>query len=262
MKDWLKKHWLEILILTCAAMIVLFLSLYRRSCDPALGRDSVNYIGIIQLWHETGSIDGVLKIHPDFWFPPLSMFCGKILVDCGFSAESAAVGLNIFFACFLPLIAFGIAREITQNKNIALCSAILLSFNPTVIDLAVEAQRDMPYLFFCGLLLFFSSCAIRRDRWYWWGAAGAAFAPSFLLRHETLEMLPVFGIYLLVMLIIKKGERLKYLLYMVVSSTALAVTLLLLLSISDTTEYVKKRYQFYYEQKYELMQEESGGFNE
>lgn len=262
MKDWLKEHWLEILVLTCSVIVVLFLSFYHRCCDPTLGRDSVNYIGIIQLWHRTGSIDGVLKVLPDFWFPPLSLFFGKLLVDCGLSAESAAVGMNIFFACFLPLIVFGIAREVTQNKKIALCSAILLAFNPTVIDLAVEAQRDMPYLFFCGLLLFFACSAIRRNRWYWWTAAGVFFAPSFLIRYETLELLPVFGIYLFVMLIIKKGERLRYLAYGIVFSTALTVTLFLLLFLSGTTEYVKKQYLIYYEQKYELIQEKTGGFNE
>lgn len=262
MKDWLKKHWLEILILTCSTIIVLILSVYRRSCDPTLGRDSVNYIGIIQLWHQTGSIDGVLEKLPDFWFPPLSLFFGKVLADCGLPAESAAVGINIFFACFLPLIVFGLAREITQNKKIALCAAVLLAFNPTVIDLAVEAQRDMPYLFFCGLMLFFASCAIRRGRWYWWAAAGGIFSPSFLIRYETLEMLPVFGIYFLVMLIIKKGERLKYLAYGAVFTAALSVTLFLLLFISGTTEYVKKQYLTYYEEKYELMQEKTGGFDE
>lgn len=255
MKDFLKKNWLTILILFASSMVVLALTLYHRAYEPTLGRDSVNYIGIIQIWHETGSIEGVLEAVPKFWFPPMSLFLGKVLVDCGIPAESAAVGMNMFFACFLPLIIFGIANEITQNRKIALCSAALLAFNPTVIELAVEAQRDMPYLFFCGLMFFFACCAIRREKWYFWAAAGLCAAFSLLIRYETLELVPVFGCYFLVLLIIQKGKRLKNLLHGSVLLGVCVLSLLLLLWISGTTDYVKKQYRSYYEGKYSLMQE-------
>ena len=260
MRNFLSKHWLEILVLTCSVLVLLSLSVYHRICDPTLGRDSVNYIRIIQTWHDTGSIEGVLKAQPNFWFPPLSLFLGKLLVDCGIPAESAAVGMNMVFACFLPLIIFGIANEVTENRKIALCSAVLLAFNPVVIDLAVEAQRDMPYLLFCGLLLFFTSCAIRRNRWYYWLAAGGCFSVSFLIRYETLEMIPVFGVYFLLLLIIRKNDRLKQVLHCGIFSITLCAVLFLLLSVSGTTEYVKKQYQTYYEDKYELLQDKTGVF--
>ena len=262
MKDYLKKHWLTILILFVASMVVLALSLYHRAYEPTLGRDSVNYIGIIRIWHETGSIDGVLEVQPDFWFPFLSLYLGKVLVDCGFSAEGAAVGMNIFFACFLPLIIFGIANEITQNKKLALCSAVLLSFNPTVIELAVEAQRDMPYLFFCGLMIFFACCAIRREKWYFWGVTGICFAFSLLIRYETLEMVPVFACYFLAVLIFRKGKRIQNLCHCMILASAGILALALLLWISGTTDYVQKQYYSYYEGKYSLMQEKLGDLYE
>ena len=253
MKDYLKRHWLTILILFVSALVVLALALYRRAYEPTLGRDSVNYIGIIRIWHETGSIDGVLKVQPNFWFPPLSLFFGKVLVDCGFSAESAAVGMNIFFACFLPLIIFGIANEVTQNKQFALCSSVLFSFNPTVINLAVEAQRDMPYLFFCGLMFFFVCCAIQREKWYFWAVAGFCAAFSLLIRYETLEMVPIFGCYFLVLLVIQKGKHLKNLIHASVLFGVCVLSLLLLLWISGTTDYVQEQYYSYYEGKYSLL---------
>lgn len=262
MRDFLKKHWLTILILACSSMVVLLLSLYHKVCEPTLGRDSINYIEIIKIWHKTGSIEGVLEAQPDFWFPPLSLFMGKILVDCGISPESAAVGINMFLACFLPLIIFGIANEITQNKPIALCSAVLLAFNPTVIELAVEAQRDMPYLFFCGLMLFWAACAIRREKWFFWAATGFCAAFSLLIRYETLEMVPVFGSYFIVMLIIQKGKRRRNLIHASALCGTCILTLALLLQVSRTTDYVQKQYWSYYEGKYSLMQEKLGDFYE
>lgn len=258
MREFLKKNKLEIIVLSCSVLIVLAFCIIYRIHALALGRDSINYIGHIELWHSSGSIDGVLEVHEKFWFPPLSLFFAKLLVDCGIEAETAAVSLNIFFACFLPLIVFGIAKMVTESTKIALCSAVLLSFNPSIIELAVEAQRDMPYLFFCGLMIYFVCAAIRNEKWFYWCAAGICFSISFLIRYETLEMLPIFCCYFLALLIIRKGARLKQLLCALVLMFTILVSFFALLGISGTTEYVLKQYQVYYEGKLDLMLEKTG----
>lgn len=262
MKNILKKHGVEIIILSFSSLVVLALCFYCRSHSPTLGRDSLYYINLIQLWHETGSFEELWQSNKGIWIPPLYLFLGKKLVDLGCITENAAVGLNMFFACFLPWIVWGIAREVTQSVKIASCAAVLIAFNPTVITLGTEAQRDMPYLFFCGIMIYFICCAIRREKWYYWGAAGIFFALSFLTRYETLEMVIILGVYFIGALIFKKGKRLMQLLHLAILVVASVSLLWLLVSITGTTEYVKKHYRIYYDDKYELMQEKVGDFYE
>ena len=262
MKSNSEKYKWHILILGGSIAVMFCLCLYQRCFSPTLGRDSVNYVSLIQLWHDTGSFSGVLEARPDFWFPPLSLFLAKILTDCGIGAESAAVGLNIFFGCMLPLIMFGIARVVTESTKIALASAALVAVNPVMIELSVEAQRDVPYLFFCGLLIFFFCCAVRHGRWYYWIGAGVAFAFSFLIRYETLELLPVIGIYLLALLIFRKGERLKPILHGGIFLICLVAVLCGLLWVSGTGEYVLEQYRKYYYEKCAVLNSILGGGNE
>ena len=96
-----------------------------------------------------------------------------------------------------------------------------MALNPSMIELAIEAQRDMIYLFFCGLLIYFLACGIRRQKWFYWASAGVFFACSFLTRYETLEFVPLIAFYLLFLLIAKYMPWKKFLLN---ASVFLAIT--------------------------------------
>ena len=150
--------------------------------EPTISRDGIFYLELVQIWHDQGNFQGILKGWPRFWLPPFPLYLMKLLTDCGLSAETAGVGLNIAMGCCLPVIVYGIAMEITRERKIALCSALLMLLNPSMIELAIEVQRDVIYLFFCGLLIYFLAFGIRRQKGFDWVRAGVFFACSFLTR--------------------------------------------------------------------------------
>ena len=106
----------------------------------------------------------------------------------------------------MPLVSFFIARELCSDRRIALAAALLTAVNPSIIDMAVQVQRDVPYLFAVGWTIYLLIAAIRRNNWYWWCGAGATFAVAFLIRYETSEFLPLLGIYFVVTLLFRRTQ--------------------------------------------------------
>ena len=241
-------------IVFCTAFLSLFLSLFCWNLEPTVSRDGLLYLELVQVWHDHGSFQAVLEYWPQFWIPPFLLYLMKLLTDCGIPAEAAGVGLNIAMGCCLPLIVYGIAMEITGKRNIALCSALLTALNPSMIELAIEVQRDMIYLFFCGLLIYFLACGIRRQKWFYWVFAGVFFACSFLTRYETLEFIPLIAFYFLFLLIAKYMSWKKLLINASVFLASMAAVFFLLIHTMGVQEHLFGSYQKYYLQKWRLLE--------
>lgn len=242
------------LLLTCIPLLSLFLSLFCWNLEPTVSRDGLLYLELVQVWHDHGSFQAVLEYWPQFWIPPFPLYLMKLLTDCGIPAEAAGVGLNIVMGCCLPLIVYGIAMEITGKRKIALCSALLTALNPSMIELAIEVQRDMIYLFFCGLLIYFLACGIRRQRCFYWVFAGVFFACSFLTRYETLEFIPLIAFYFLFLLIAKYMSWKKLLINASVFLASMAAVFFLLIHTMGVQEHLFGSYQKYYLQKWRLFE--------
>ena len=217
--------------------------------EPTLSRDSIFYLELVQEL-DNGKVDPVQKNR----LPPFLLYLMKLLTDCGIPAEAAGVGLNIVMGCCLPLIVYGIAMEITGKRKIALCSALLTALNPSMIELAIEVQRDMIYLFFCGLLIYFLACGIRRQRCFYWVFAGVFFACSFLTRYETLEFVPLIAFYFLFLLITKYMPWKKLLINASVFLASMAAVFFLLIHTMGVQEHLFGSYQKYYLQKWRLFE--------
>ena len=241
-------------IVFCTAFLSLFLSLFCWNLEPTVSRDGLLYLELVQVWHDHGSFQAVLEYWPRFWIPPFPLYLMKLLTDCGIPAEAAGVGLNIAMGCCLPLIVYGIAMEITGKRNIALCSALLTALNPSMIELAIEVQRDMIYLFFCGLLIYFLACGIHRQKWFYWVFAGVFFACSFLTRYETLEFVPLIAFYFLFLLIAKYMSWKKLLINASVFLASMAAVFFLLIHTMGVQEHLFGSYQKYYLQKWRLFE--------
>ena len=236
-------------------LLSLFLHLISWFLEPAISRDGIFYLELVQVWHEQGDFQGVLTEWPQFWLPPFPLYLMKLLTDCGFSVEAAGVGLNIAMGCCMPLIVYGIAMEITRERKIALCSALLMALNPSMIELAIEVQRDMIYLFFCGLLIYFLACGIRRQKWFYWVFAGVFFACSFLTRYETLEFVPLIAFYFLFLLIAKYMSWKKVLLNGTVFLVSMAAVFFLLIHIMGVQAHLFGSYQNYYWKKWLFLEQ-------
>ena len=236
-------------------LLSLFLHLISWFLEPTISRDGIFYLELVQVWHEQGDFQGVLTEWPQFWLPPFPLYLMKLLTDCGFSVEAAGVGLNIAMGCCMPLIVYGIAMEIIRERKIALCSALLMALNPSMIELAIEAQRDVVYLFFCGLLIYFLVCGIQRKEWFYWGFAGMFFSCSFLTRYETLEFVPLIFFSFLFLLIAKYMPWKKVLLNGTVFLVSMAAVFFLLIHIMGVQTHLFGSYQNYYWKKWLFLEQ-------
>lgn len=183
---------------TCLGLLAILLfsfllKLLYHHLEPTVSRDGCILLQLVQTWHDTGSFQGVLDKSYSFWLPPYLM---QGLMNLGISSETAGVGLNLMLGTFTPLITYGIAFEVTQRKDISMCSALLIAVNPSMNSLSIEVQRDMIYLFFIGLSLWLFFAGIRRQKKIFWCGAGLAVGCAMLTRIETLEILGILPIIL------------------------------------------------------------------
>ena len=142
-----------------------------------------------KIWRETGSYAALQSLGDADRIPPLLPFLIKSMMSAGIPAETAGFAINIILGSLTTLVGFGLALETTENKTIALLTAILIAVHPRINDLSTEVQRDVPYLFFSGCALWLILVGLKRKKSVLWCAAGIALAFSLLLRYEAAELL-------------------------------------------------------------------------
>lgn len=219
----------KILLLILSGLVILSagISILALWLEPVISRDGILYLEFVKQWCERDlGIEILIR-----WIPVFPLLLIKWLHCCGIPLESAAAGLNILLRSMLPLIGFGIVIELCGQKKLAVASALLLAVHPSLTKLAIEPQRDMVYLFFSGLLILFFMLAFRRQKWYYAAAAGIAAAAALLSRTETLEIIPLTGLLMVIILI---KERLHWKIHfqnMMFFAASVVIGLLLLFTI-------------------------------
>lgn len=186
----LKQFYFIVGILLLSTILIVL----KRFMEPEMGRDSSFYLILIEKW-STGGFAGVLEYWPDFWIPPLFLYLANLLTYTGLSPESAALFICMGCGILMPLISFAIANEIFRSPKVSLTAALLTAVNPSIVEMSVQAQRDIPYLFAAGWCIFFLIAAIRRNKWYWWCAGGCVWGIAILIRFEMVEFFPILGMY-------------------------------------------------------------------
>ena len=249
-KYFFMNHYKDFAIFVGITALSIIISLLCWCLEPTVSRDGVLYLELIQIWHRNGDFQDILDYWPQYWIPPLPLYLMTFLMHCGLSAEAAGVGLNLLLGSMLPLIVYGIAAELCEDRRIAFYSALLMAVNPTRIELSIEPQRDMIYLFFCGLLIYFLLCGIRRRKWYFWCMGGFAFGMSFLTRYETLEFVPLIAAAFLLLLWDDCKKWKNCLLDLSCFSFSAIVVLSLCIYIMGVQEHIVKSYQKYFHSKW------------
>ena len=80
----------------------------------------------------------------------------KMLFYTGLSLHAAGIAVNLVFGSLLPLVAWGILRQLTSCREIALGAAFLMAFHPSAIGLSADVTRDTLYLFTGGSAVLFA----------------------------------------------------------------------------------------------------------
>lgn len=173
-------------------VLFFLLTLVCRYLEPVLSSDGAFYLGLVKIWQSAGHYDAVPAAVPRAgWIPAFPLFLIKVLAACGISPEVAGVGISMVVGSTLPLLVYLMAQEIQSDKRISLAASMLMAFNPSMIELACEIQRDMLYIGLCGWAVFFGLKGLRQKKLWPWIPAGILGALSALTRYETFEMFPV-----------------------------------------------------------------------
>ena len=250
----LSKHKYLLMSIGCFATFLL-LALLSFWMEPTISRDGVMYLDLSRIWAETGSFDGVLQHWPLCWIPPFPLYLMKLLIDCGLSPAVAGVGLNIIMGSVLPLIVYMIGRLLFEDRRISLVAAFMMAVNPSMIEFAIEPQRDTIYLFFCGWLIYFIIKGLKQDSIVSFCGAGVFFALSMMTRYETLEMIPLFFFALLFCGVRKYLKWKRILLHITASVIIAGAVILSLTYLMGVKTHIFHNYQKYYQGQYIDFQE-------
>lgn len=168
------------------------LALLCKRLTPVLSRDAAFYLQTAAVWSRSGRYEEMLVQLPRAQAVlPFYIFLIRCLGDCGISPEVAGVGISMVVGSTLPLLVYLMAQEIQSDKRISLAASMLMAFNPSMIELACEIQRDMLYIGLCGWAVFFGLKGLLQKKLWPWIPAGLLGALSALTRYETFEMFPV-----------------------------------------------------------------------
>lgn len=109
----------------------------------------------------------------------------------GVSLHAAGIAVNLVFGSLLPLVAWGILRQLTSCREIALGAAFLMAFHPSAIGLSADVTRDTLYLFTGGSAVLFALYGIRSGKWQGWCFSALFLAFGLFVRYEILELVPL-----------------------------------------------------------------------
>lgn len=204
--------------------------------EPTVSPDGTVLISLAERWIETGR-------YPFHAYLPFYPFLMKLLMRCGMGGYAAGICVNLTLGSMMPLICYGIMRQIAVRPGVALTAALLAAVNPSAIELSVNIQRDMPYLIFSGAAVFFGLCGMNRRKWYWWVFCGLFLAPGILSRYEAAELLPVFLLYFPVAALLGEISWRRAAVCLLALSLSAAVFLSGLIVILDIGEQTCKAYE-------------------
>ena len=181
------------------------LKIFACKADPLLSRDAALYCLMAQEWYKTGSYQEMLKAFPGAErLPPGFLWCLKSLIKTDWPVQTVGLIFNIICGLLLIPIGYGRAWEIFRNKKITLITAAFFAVLPSVNQLSIEIQRDIPGLCLTGAVLWSALAGIRRKNWILWNISALLTSVNFLFRYESLECIPIIEIILIYLVIKRK----------------------------------------------------------
>lgn len=221
-------------------LIIILIGMLSRiaaaSLESTICPDGTVYVSLAGKWLQTGS-------YSDHSYPPLYPWLMKLLMHCGMSGYAAGVGINLFLGSLLPLVCYGIIRQITIRREIALAGALLMTVHPETIELSANVQRDIPYLFFAGGAILSGLYAMKNGKWYGWLLCSLFLALGIFSRYETLDLLPLILLYFLLAPLCRALSWKKATLCFLVWCVSLTLFLTGLIEIMNVRDQIYKAYK-------------------
>lgn len=179
--------------LALCLMVAFSIRVFSWHAEPTISRDGIYYIQSAEFIQTKDC--NLEKINFITGESELHLYSVYLSCSSWFNITPAQLGLwtNILLGSLLPIILFAIARIVFKNSEMALAVAFLGALHPKLIQYSIVVQREMPYMFCCGMFFLFALYVCCRGRWYWSIGMGFFAATAMFLRHEGAELF-VFAI--------------------------------------------------------------------
>lgn len=219
-------HQTYVVFNTLLIIVAFSLRVFYWHLNPLLSRDAMIYLTQISAWQQAPEYASL------YWGgPPLYLFLVKQLLSLGIPIVTAGVGINLVAGSFIPLVGYGIAKEVTNDKRLALCCAVLFVVHPSILTESITFQRDTLYLLLIGTTIYFLIRGIRRSYWFDWCFTGGTLSLATMVRYESLEMLPVIAGTLLFAALMKYFTWRKTLLFFCLATGSMLVIFFILILV-------------------------------
>lgn len=179
-----------LLLFLVVFFVGLLIKLFLWSQTNYLSRDSVLYLDLIEKWYNAGWRYNKAVL-PELEFPPLYFYLTQTLMRVGISATHAGLMINMILGSTIPILAFYIAKEITNSTKISLACLLVILFHPTLNKFSIETLRDIGYLFLSCLVILMLLKSSSSTKNLFPVCAGLFMGLSLLFRFEALELLPI-----------------------------------------------------------------------
>lgn len=182
-----------------AALLLLTgaIHLWAFSWSPYAERDSIRYLTGAIRWVEQGSYD-LLAL------PPLPCFLIKLLIQLGFSPDTAGNIYSFLPGLFVPLAAYVFALRLTGNRRLARYTAIMLIFHPLLVMFAIKPLRESLHILLILLLFISGHAGLKTQKILPWLTCALFTALGWCCRFEAVEFIVLAFIALTVLTIQKR----------------------------------------------------------
>lgn len=187
----IKKHWVEILLITFAAFCYGFFIF----TEPLVDYDEATYAKVITDTIESGDISTFTYNGRD-WFekPPLYLWLAMGSVKVFGEREFAFRIPSVLASLVCLWLVYLITRELTGSTTLAVCAFFVLLFTPPFFVFAREARLDSGVIMTMLGALYFCIRGWREEKYLLWILP--AVAVGFLFKSViALLILPIIGIY-------------------------------------------------------------------
>ncbi len=181
----------------------LFLRIVRALNIDHLNQDAIAYINFTKSVHDFGFDEG-FKVIP--WLPPLLPFLMEQGYYLGLPPAISGVVINVIFGALLIIAIYFFTLALFKDTKAGLMSALLVAFNPFLINISVDIIRDN--IFFVVAIFAFTLIikAFKQKNIIFYMLSAQCSLLAILTRREGIE---IFAIIMMMVAYVMISDYLK-----------------------------------------------------
>lgn len=216
----------KIFLIAIAIFLISYVvRLFFLQINFTISRDGAYYIDLIRETSSFSSLYEYVNTDEYFWVPPLYIYLIKTTSKIfNVSYFYAGVSISLYFGSLIPVLFFLLSNKIFSRFRIVLLSTAITVFNPTLVYLSYQIQRESIFFFLLLLTILFLMKSFNNHGFWNMILCGVSTALCTSIRFEGLELL--FIIYFS-KLFVRKSPHHIVLIELFLCTLSLLVTLII-----------------------------------